>query len=241
MRAAAEGPPVRRNQDRHADGRRAGGGRGARPHRRRESLSDQAIFARPAALARREHRSARSGMAAQVNAGSGDELTVAYRRLNAAYQQTLRYAEDVRHLYQQVQRAIYQSLLGLANALEAKDAYTKGHSERVGAWSRGVATALGLPPAEVDLIGQAGLLHDIGKIGIPEAVLRKPGALEAEEWVVMRNHPLIGAQIVAPFDFFAAGAPMIRPPHQPWDGLGFPDRPTRGGGPRGAPGLPLAR
>ena len=65
-------------------------------------------------------------MAARLDAGSGDELTAAYRRLNAAYQQTLRYAEDVRRLYQQVQRAIYQSLLGLANALEAKDAYTKG-------------------------------------------------------------------------------------------------------------------
>jgi HD-GYP domain-containing protein (c-di-GMP phosphodiesterase class II) len=162
-------------------------------------------------------------MAARVDAGSGDELTVAYRRLNAAYQQTLRYAEDVRRLYQQVQRAIYQSLLGLANALEAKDAYTKGHSERVGAWSRKVAAALGLPPEQVDMIGQAGLLHDIGKIGIPEAVLRKPGALEAEEWVVMRNHPLIGAQIVAPFDFFAAGALMIRHHHERCDGSGYPD------------------
>jgi putative nucleotidyltransferase with HDIG domain len=162
-------------------------------------------------------------MAARIDAGSGDELTVAYRRLNAAYQQTLRYAEDVRRLYQQVQRAIYQSLLGLANALEAKDAYTKGHSERVGAWSRGVATALGLAPADVDMIGQAGLLHDIGKIGIPEVVLRKPGPLEVEEWAVMRNHPLIGAQIVAPFDFFAAGALMIRHHHERWDGSGYPD------------------
>src|SRR5207244_6888657 len=152
----------------------------------------------------------------------GDELTVAYRRLNAAYQQTLRYAEDVRRLYQQVQRAIYQSLLGLANALEAKDAYTRGHSERVGAWSRGVAAALGLPPGDVDMIGQAGLLHDIGKIGIPEAVLRKPGPLDAEEWSVMRNHPLIGAQIVAPFDFFVGGALMIRHHHERWDGSGYP-------------------
>ena len=92
-------------------------------------------------------------MAARVGAAPGDDLTVAYRRLNAAYQQTLRYAEDVRRLYQQVQRAIYQSLLGLANALEAKDAYTRGHSERVGAWSRGVAAALGRPPGEVDMIG----------------------------------------------------------------------------------------
>jgi HD-GYP domain-containing protein (c-di-GMP phosphodiesterase class II) len=161
-------------------------------------------------------------MAARVG-GSGDELAVAYRRLNAAYQQTRCYAEDVRRLYQQVQRAIYQSLLGLANALEAKDSYTKGHSERVGAWSRGVAAALGLPAAEVDMIGQAGLLHDIGKIGIPEAVLRKPGSLEPEEWVVMRNHPLIGAQIVSPFDFFTAGALMIRHHHERHDGSGYPD------------------
>jgi HD-GYP domain-containing protein (c-di-GMP phosphodiesterase class II) len=111
----------------------------------------------------------------------------------------------------------------LANALEAKDAYTKGHSERVGAWSRRVAAALGLPPEAVDMIGQAGLLHDIGKIGIPEAVLRKPGTLEPEEWTVMRNHPLIGAQIVAPFDFFAAGALMIRHHHERCDGSGYPD------------------
>jgi HD-GYP domain-containing protein (c-di-GMP phosphodiesterase class II) len=162
-------------------------------------------------------------MATRIDAGSGDELTVAYRRLNAAYQQTLRYAEDVRRLYQQVQRAIYQSLLGLANALEAKDACTKGHSERVGAWSRQVAAALGLPPEAVDMIGQAGLLHDIGKIGIPEAVLRKPGPLEPEEWTIMRNHPLIGAQIVAPFDFFATGALMIRHHHERCDGSGYPD------------------
>jgi len=162
-------------------------------------------------------------MATRVGAAPGDDLTVAYRRLNAAYQQTLRYAEDVRRLYQQVQRAIYQSLLGLANALEAKDAYTRGHSERVGAWSRGVAAALGLPPGEVDMIGQAGLLHDIGKIGIPEGVLRKPGALDRDEWAVMRNHPLIGAQIVSPFDFFTAGALMIRHHHERWDGSGYPD------------------
>jgi len=162
-------------------------------------------------------------MASRVDSSSADDLTVAYRRLSAAYQQTLRYAEDVRRLYQQVQRAIYQSLLGLANALEAKDPYTRGHSERVGAWSRSVAAALGLPPSDVDMIGQAGLLHDIGKIGIPETVLRKPGELDPDEWAVMRNHPLIGAQIVAPFDFFAAGALMIRHHHERCDGTGYPD------------------
>src|SRR5881628_1053252 len=223
LRAAAERSEIRRDEDRDADRGGAGIGHRPRPRRRRESLSDETLFARPPALARRERRAARVRMAARVGAAPGDDLTVAYRRLNAAYQQTLRYAEDVRRLYQQVQRAIYQSLLGLANALEAKDAYTRGHSERVGAWSRGVAAALGLPPGEVDMIGQAGLLHDIGKIGIPEGVLRKPGALDPEEWTVMRNHPLIGAQIVAPFDFFTGGALMIRHHHERWDGSGYPD------------------
>ncbi len=154
---------------------------------------------------------------------SGDAAADAYRRLNAAYAQTLRYAEDVRHLYQRMQRAISQSLLGLANALEAKDPYTRGHSERVGAWSRRLAGALDLAPADVEAVAQAGLLHDIGKIGVPEAVLGKRGPLEDHEWEHMRRHPLVGAQIVAPFDFLSAGALIIRHHHERWDGSGYPD------------------
>ncbi len=152
-----------------------------------------------------------------------DELALAYRRLNAAYEQTLRYAEDVRHLYQRMQRAICQSLLGLANALEAKDPYTRGHSERVGHWSRELAATLGLPGPEVESVGQAGLLHDIGKIGVPEAVLGRRGPLDTGEWVQMRQHPLIGAQIIAPFEFLASGAQAIRHHHERWDGSGYPD------------------
>jgi putative nucleotidyltransferase with HDIG domain len=146
-----------------------------------------------------------------------------YRRLHAAYQQSLRYAEDVRRLYRQMQRAICQSLLGLANALEAKDAYTRGHSERVSALSRGVASALGLAPGIIDIVGQAGLLHDIGKIGVPEAILQKRGSLSSEEWQIMRGHPVIGAQIVAPFEFFEGAARVIRHHHERWDGSGYPD------------------
>jgi ribonuclease P protein subunit RPR2 len=159
-------------------------------------------------------------MAARVTpAGAG----TATRQPGAIELQTLRYAEDVRRLYQQLQRAICQSLLGLANALEAKDPYTRGHSERVGAWGGRLATALGLPAAEVDTVVQAGLLHDIGKIGVPEAVLRKRGPLEHGEWALMRNHPIVGAQIVAPFEFFADGALVIRHHHERWDGSGYPD------------------
>jgi putative nucleotidyltransferase with HDIG domain len=160
---------------------------------------------------------------APVAASGGGELALAYRRLNAAYEQTLRYAEDVRHLYQRMQRAICQSLLGLANALEAKDPYTRGHSERVGQWSQQLALVLGLPPADGELVAQAGLLHDIGKIGVPERVLTKRGPLAEDEWALMRQHPVIGAQITAPFEFLAAGAQAIRHHHERWDGTGYPD------------------
>jgi HD-GYP domain-containing protein (c-di-GMP phosphodiesterase class II) len=141
----------------------------------------------------------------------------------AAELQSLRYAEDVKRLYHQLQRSICQSLLGLANALEAKDPYTRGHSERVGAWGRRIATTLGLPADEIETIAQAGLLHDIGKIGVPETVLRKRAGLTPEEWALMRQHPLIGAQIVAPFEFFGGGALVIRHHHERWDGRGYPD------------------
>ncbi len=147
-----------------------------------------------------------------------------FRRLNAAYEQSVRYAQDVRRLYGQLQRSICQSLLGLANALEAKDPYTRGHSERVGALARRLATARAMPEDEADTLAQAGLLHDIGKIGVPEAVLRKQGPLADDEWEMMRRHPVVGAQIVAPFEFFAAGALAIRHHHERWDGSGYPDR-----------------
>lgn len=162
-------------------------------------------------------------MGAPVTPAAGGELALAYRRLNAAYAQTLRYAEDVRQLYHRMQRAVCQSLHGLANALEAKDAYTRGHSERVGERSRSLAAALGLSPLEIETIAQAGLLHDLGKIGVPEAVLGKRGPLSEDEWSLMRRHPVLGAQIVAPFEFLAASAPLIRHHHERCDGSGYPD------------------
>jgi putative nucleotidyltransferase with HDIG domain len=145
------------------------------------------------------------------------------RRLEAAYLQSLRYAEDVRRLYRQQQRSICQSLIALANALEAKDPYTRGHSERVAGVGRLIALELGLDADEVAAVAEAGLLHDIGKIGVPEGMLQKPGPLTAEEWQAMRRHPVVGAQIIAPFEVFARSAPLIRHHHERWDGSGYPD------------------
>jgi HD-GYP domain-containing protein (c-di-GMP phosphodiesterase class II) len=146
-----------------------------------------------------------------------------YRRLQAAYQQSLRYAEDGRRLYHQLQRSVCRSLLGLASALEAKDIYRRGHSDRVAALSRRIAVVLRLDSDDLTAVEQAARLHDIGKIGVPDPVLRKPGPLTPEEWQAMRRHPVVGAQILAPFDIFSRSAPLVRHHHERWDGSGYPD------------------
>jgi HD-GYP domain-containing protein (c-di-GMP phosphodiesterase class II) len=151
------------------------------------------------------------------------ELEQTQERLRAAYQQSLQYAIDLRKTYRRLEQSSFQSLLGLANALEAKDEYTRGHSERVAALARRIALAAGLARGAADTIAQAGLVHDLGKIGIPEGVLRKPGPLSEEEWAVIRRHPLVGAQIVAPLEFFADGAVIVRHHHERHDGSGYPD------------------
>ena len=151
------------------------------------------------------------------------DLVEANDRLRKGYQQSLQYAVDLKRTYRHLQRAIFQSLLGLANAIEAKDAYTRGHSSRVARLSRDLALAAGLARPAAETVSQAGLLHDLGKIGVPEAVLTKEGALTAEEWHVMRRHPIISAQIVAPLEFFDQGAVILRHHHERYDGSGYPD------------------
>ena len=150
------------------------------------------------------------------------ELNQANDRLRRAYQQSLQYAVDLKNTYRRLQRAIFQSLLGLANALEAKDAYTCGHSMRVARLARQLARGAGLPHGAADTIGQAALLHDLGKIGVPEGILRKPGPLTTDEWEIMRAHPTIGAQILEPFRFLARAVDIVRHHHERFDGGGYP-------------------
>jgi len=151
------------------------------------------------------------------------DLTQARDRLRAAYQQSLQCAIDLKTTYQRLERAVFQSLLGLANALEAKDAYTRGHSERVAGLARRMALGIGLGRGTAETVAQAGLLHDLGKIAVPERILRKPGPLTPEEWEIMRRHPVTGAQIVAPLEFFDEGAVILRHHHERLDGSGYPD------------------
>jgi putative nucleotidyltransferase with HDIG domain len=158
-------------------------------------------------------------MAARV----APSATVDYQRLEAAYRRSLRHADEARRLYTQLQRSVSRSLLGLAAALDTRDVFSRGHSDRVAALSRRIAQHRGLDPDAVAVVEQAALLHDVGTIAVPERTLRKTGALDETEWEQMRRHSIAGAQIVAPFEFFADVAPVIRHHHERWDGSGYPD------------------
>ena len=114
-------------------------------------------------------------------------------------------------------------LVSLANALEAKDAYTRGHSDRVATYAESLGAAVGFVPAECRLLRRAGLLHDIGKIGIPMAYLQKAGRLSAEEYEVVKLHPAIGHEICKPLRTMAPLLYLIRGHHERLDGTGYPD------------------
>jgi putative nucleotidyltransferase with HDIG domain len=111
----------------------------------------------------------------------------------------------------------------LLTALAARDGYSGEHSHAVLDLAVRVAEHMGLGEAEVKQVRQAALLHDIGKIAIPDAILNKPEALTDEEWVVMRSHPILGEQIALATSGLASLAPVIRAEHERWDGAGYPD------------------
>ncbi len=112
----------------------------------------------------------------------------------------------------------------LAGAIDAKDTYTKGHSISVSRYSEALARALNLPDEEVERIKLGALLHDVGKIGIPENVLKRPGKLEDDEWEIMKQHPVIGAEkVLAPVEALKDLIPIVKHHHEHWDGTGYPD------------------
>jgi putative two-component system response regulator len=112
----------------------------------------------------------------------------------------------------------------LANAIEARDEYLHGHCERLAALAVRVAELLGLPADEVETIRLGAILHDIGKIGIPDRVLLKPSALNEEERRIIETHPEIGDKLLEPLDLLDGARPIVRHHHERWDGNGYPDR-----------------
>jgi putative nucleotidyltransferase with HDIG domain len=111
----------------------------------------------------------------------------------------------------------------MVRALDSRDNYTAGHSAAVAVYSRDIARALGLPEAEVTRIHLAALVHDIGKIGLRAELLEKRSALDDDEWAEMREHPAIGARILAEVEDYSDIALVVRSHHERWDGAGYPD------------------
>ncbi len=122
-----------------------------------------------------------------------------------------------------LRRHTIATLETLVNALEAKDRHLRGHSARVADLAGRVAEAYGLDPDGAAAVRMAGRLHDIGKIGVPDAILNKEGALSNEEFDHIRAHPAIGAQILAPLSHLGEVIAFVRGHHERWDGTGYPD------------------
>jgi putative nucleotidyltransferase with HDIG domain len=113
-------------------------------------------------------------------------------------------------------------LNALAEVIDLRDPYVLGHSKQVTQYAVMLASRMGLPPEQIEVIRKASLLHDIGKLGISDKILRKPGPLTKEEFAIIRGHPLLGAEILAASQALAPLIPVVRHHHEQYDGNGYP-------------------
>ncbi len=130
--------------------------------------------------------------------------------------------DKLKQYNRELKEAHFQTISVLSEALEAKDAVTGGHSERMLLFANAVAQRIGLNEKELQLLKYAALLHDIGKIGIPEAILLKPDKLTVEEFAQIKEHPRIGAELIQPVKFLSEVSPLIHAHHEWYDGRGYP-------------------
>jgi diguanylate cyclase (GGDEF)-like protein/putative nucleotidyltransferase with HDIG domain len=144
-----------------------------------------------------------------------------YRRLG---QFTRSLAEEGTPVGDAMHPSMVETVTSLALAIDSKHHYTQGHSQKVSAYAVIIAQALGMSTAQVEEIRLAGLLHDIGKVGIPEAILNKNGPLDASEWETMKTHTELGGRILEPLVAMKQIGLMVRHHHEFYDGTGYPDR-----------------
>jgi HD-GYP domain-containing protein (c-di-GMP phosphodiesterase class II) len=159
---------------------------------------------------------ARGKFGVQVRVEQKNELGELAQTFNYMSQQLL--AESLEGGY-------LETIVALANSIDSKDAYTRGHSQRVADVAVEIGRELGLTDNEVKQLQYGGILHDIGKIGIKESILCKQSRLTDEEMEVMREHPAIGDSIIQPVSFLGPGVrAAVRNHHERWDGSGYPDK-----------------
>ena len=150
-----------------------------------------------------------------------DDLRSEVARLRAALAERERDAAERELL---LRRSYEATVRALVDAVEARDAYTGKHAERVTAYGLEIARRCGLDSADEPEMEFGFLLHDVGKVAISDAILHKPGRLTHRESVVMRQHPVIGDEIVGRIEFLAGARRVVRSHHERWDGGGYPDR-----------------
>jgi putative nucleotidyltransferase with HDIG domain len=157
-------------------------------------------------------------------------LAAAEREAADGARQLERYAADLRETFkserdraQQLTRSYMATVRALSNAVEARDAYTGKHAERVTLFAIEIARELGLPAPDTPEVEFGFLLHDVGKLAIPDSILFKPGPLTTEERAMMSRHTIVGAEIMRDIEFLAEASKVVRSHHERWDGNGYPD------------------
>jgi putative two-component system response regulator len=156
-----------------------------------------------------------------LESGADDYMTKPVDRVELVAR--VRSALRLKNVYDSLDSA-EQVIFALGAAVEAKDPFTEAHTQRVAESARSIGARLGLGAVDLDALYRGGLIHDIGKIGIPDAILLKPGPLDADEEITIRTHPIIGETIVGPLRSATRLLPIIRHHHEHYDGTGYPDR-----------------
>lgn len=155
-----------------------------------------------------------------IDAGADDFITKPPERLELLAR--VRSLVRVRHYTDELERS-EAVLFALARSIEARDPYTEGHCDRLSRLGARLGEELGLGETEVTALRRAGIVHDLGKIAVPDAILLKRGKLTDAEWEVMRKHPETGERICEPINAFEPVLPIIRHHHERQDGSGYPD------------------
>jgi HD-GYP domain-containing protein (c-di-GMP phosphodiesterase class II) len=166
---------------------------------------------------------AQGNFGAQVKIKAKNEIGELAQTMNYMSMQIDAYGQETRRLYESLEKGYLETILALANSIDSKDAYTRGHSQRVGDMSVEIGRELGMNQQQLKWLQYGGYLHDIGKIGIIDDILCKQSRLTDDEMAVMRQHPEIGDAIIAPVSFLSPCRPAVRSHHERWDGKGYPD------------------
>jgi ribonuclease P protein subunit RPR2 len=152
-----------------------------------------------------------------------EQLIVFARELGQLYHLERQRSAELHQVLQSLQETYFATMKSLAQVIEAKDRTTRGHLDRTQSFGLALAKLVDPDLAAAPELGYGFFLHDIGKVGIPEAILCKEGPLSEGEWRVMQTHPSVGAQIVEPIRFLGDAVKVVRHHHERFDGSGYPD------------------